>query len=70
MAFHLLLTTLDQEDRGQNQESAGQGRETNVAEVVPQDDEQGYDSQTEPPRQAAQPFAGTHGLVSIKVTGQ
>jgi hypothetical protein len=44
MAFHLLLTALDQEDRGQNQESAGQGREPNVAEVVPQDDEQRYDS--------------------------
>jgi hypothetical protein len=44
MAFHLLLTTLDQEDCGQDQESAGDGRETNVAEVVPQDDEQRYNS--------------------------
>jgi hypothetical protein len=70
MPFHLLLTTLDQEDGGQNQESAGDGREANVAEVVPQDDKERYDSKTEPPRQAAQPFAGTHGLISIKVTGQ
>jgi hypothetical protein len=44
MAFQLLLTTLDQEDCGQDQESAGDGRETNVAEVVPQDDEQRYNS--------------------------
>jgi hypothetical protein len=70
MAFHLLLTPLDQEDGGENQEPASQGGETNVSEVVPQDDEQRDDSQTDPPRQAAQLFAGTHGLVSTKVTGQ
>ena len=44
MPFHLLLTTLDQEDRGQDQESAGDGGKPNVAEVVPQDDEQRYNS--------------------------
>jgi hypothetical protein len=68
MALHSPSTALDQKDRGQNEESAGQGCETYVAEVVPQDDEQRYHSQTNPARQAAQLFAGTHGLVSAKVT--
>jgi hypothetical protein len=53
MALDLFLTTLDQEDGRQDQESAGNGGEPDVAEVVPQDDEHRYQAETKPPRQAA-----------------
>jgi hypothetical protein len=67
MTLDWLLGTLDQEDRGQNEKSAGDGCETNVAEVVAQENEYRYQSQTKPAGQAPQPIAETHGLVSTKV---
>jgi hypothetical protein len=39
MALDLLLLPLDKKDCGQNQESACERRETDVAEVVAQEDE-------------------------------
>jgi hypothetical protein len=65
MALYFLLTTLDEEDRGEDKKSAGQRCETNVAEVVTQENERRYQAQTKPARHAAQLFAETHRLVSM-----
>jgi hypothetical protein len=62
IALRLLLPLLDQADRGQDEEPAGQRRESNVAEVVPHQAEHRYQAQANPPRQAAQPIAQTHGI--------
>jgi hypothetical protein len=67
IALYLLLATLDETDCGQDQESAGQRCEPNIAEVVSQQDKYRHHAETKPPRQAAQLFADTHGLVSTKV---
>jgi hypothetical protein len=60
MALDLLLLPLDEEDRGQNQESGCERGETDVAEVVAQEDEQRDHAETAPTRQAPEPFAETH----------
>jgi hypothetical protein len=66
MALHLLLFPLDEEDCGQNQKSAGERREPDVAEVIAQEDEQCDQAETEPARQSAEPLTETHKFVSVK----
>jgi hypothetical protein len=56
----LLLSPLDQEDRGQDQKSACQGSKTNIAEVVSQKNEERHQAKAKPPRHAAQPFSEIH----------
>jgi hypothetical protein len=60
MALHLLLLPLDKKDRGQNQESTCERRESDVAEVIAQEDEQRDHAETAPTRNAPEPLAETH----------
>jgi hypothetical protein len=64
MGLHPFRSALDQEDRRENQKSAGDGREPNISKEVAQYHEQRYQTKAEPPRHEAQPFPDTHGFVS------
>jgi uncharacterized protein YdaU (DUF1376 family) len=60
MGLRLLLPSLDQTHRRQDEETAGQRCESDIAEVVAQPAEHRYEAEAKPPCEAAQPIAETH----------
>jgi hypothetical protein len=60
IAPYLLLTALDQEDGGQNEEPSSNRREPDVPEVVPEQDEDRYQRETNPSRPASDCVSEPH----------
>ena len=63
MALDLLLAALDEEDGGENEETAGNGCEPDVPEEVAEKGKERHQTQTEPPRQAAKLFSEFHDML-------
>jgi hypothetical protein len=53
MLLYSFLTPLDEEDGGEDEEATSQRCESDVAEVVPQQDEHRHQTEAKPPCQAA-----------------
>jgi hypothetical protein len=56
----LLLGSLDQEDRGEDEKSTGQGSKPNIAEEVSQKHEERHQAKAKPARHAAHRFSESH----------
>jgi hypothetical protein len=64
MGLRLFRCALNQEDRREDQKPPGYGRKPDVPNEVAEQHEECHQAKAKPPRQAAQPFADTHGFVS------
>jgi hypothetical protein len=64
MGLQPFRRALDQENRRENQKSACDGSEAEIAKEVAQHNERRYQPKAKPPRYAAQPFPDAHGFIS------
>jgi hypothetical protein len=68
IAVSVLGGKLDEEDSRQDEKSAGQWSETDVAEQVAKQNEHRHQAKTAPTRHAAECFAEAHDVVSRRGT--